>query len=196
VREVQLAKGFSNLPVWITETGREARIDNPGELETQRKYTERVMQAQNQRSWWQRTFIYELSEEHPNGLWPDIHWGLALRVKDFDSTYADNWQRKPAFDELKGCIAASPTGSGGTGGTGGAAGGGNGGSGGGAGSPGGGGAGAGGTSAGGTSGGGTSAGGASSGGSGALAGSSGSAGAPRGHRAERRVGLWLRRGGR
>lgn len=116
VREVQNAKGFAGLPVWITETGREATVGNATELEAQRKYTERVMQAQNQRSWWQRTFIYELSEEHPNGLWPDIHWGLALRTHDPDGSYADNWQRKPAFDELRACIAAGPTGGSGGGG--------------------------------------------------------------------------------
>lgn len=121
VREVQNAKGFAGLPVWITETGREATVGNATELEAQRKYTERVMQAQNQRSWWQRTFIYELSEEHPNGLWPDIHWGLALRTHDPDGSYADNWQRKPAFDELRACIATGPTG--GSGGGGGAPGG-------------------------------------------------------------------------
>lgn len=115
VREVQLAKGFANLPVWITETGREATVGNATELEAQRKYVERVMQAQSKRTWWQKTFIYELSEEHPGGLWPDIHWGLALRVKDPDGSYADNWQRKPAFDDLKTCIASSPTGSGGAG---------------------------------------------------------------------------------
>jgi len=118
VREVLLAKGYPNVPVWITETGREAQVSSATELESQRKYTERVMQAQNQRPWWQRTFIYELTEEHPGGLWPDIHWGLALRVKDFDSTYSDNFQRKPAFDDLKNCIASSPTGTGGTGGSG------------------------------------------------------------------------------
>jgi len=116
VREVLQAKGFAGLPVWITETGREATVGNATELEAQRKYTERVIQAQNVRTWWQKTFIYELSEEHPNGLWPDIHWGLALRTKDPDGSYADNWQRKPAFDDLKACIASSPTGTGGAGG--------------------------------------------------------------------------------
>lgn len=114
-REVLLAKGFGNLPIWVTETGREAIVGNATELETQRKYVERVMQAQNKRAWWQKTFIYELSEEHPNGLWPDIHWGLALRTHDPDGSYADNWQRKPAFDELRACIATSPSGTGGTG---------------------------------------------------------------------------------
>ncbi|MBK7584391.1 MAG: beta-galactosidase [Myxococcales bacterium] len=122
VRETLLAKGFGGLPVWITETGREAQVTSATELETQRKYTERVMQAQNKRTWWQKTFIYELTEEHPNGLWPDIHWGLALRTHDPDGSYADNFQRKPAFDELKTCIASSPTGSGGSPGGGGAAG--------------------------------------------------------------------------
>ena len=38
VREVLVAKGFSNLPVWVTETGREAIVSNTAELETQRKY--------------------------------------------------------------------------------------------------------------------------------------------------------------
>lgn len=121
VREVLVAKGFPNLPVWVTETGREATVGVATELETQRKYVERVMQAQNKRTWWQKTFIYELSEEHPGGLWPEIHWGLALRTHDPDGSYADNWQRKPAFDELKACIATSPStgGAGGGGGTGG-----------------------------------------------------------------------------
>ncbi|MCC6899612.1 MAG: cellulase family glycosylhydrolase [Polyangiaceae bacterium] len=121
VREVLVAKGFPNLPVWVTETGREATVGVATELETQRKYVERVMQAQNKRTWWQKTFIYELSEEHPGGLWPEIHWGLALRTHDPDGSYADNWPRKPAFDELKACIATSPStgGAGGGGGTGG-----------------------------------------------------------------------------
>ncbi|MBI3202061.1 MAG: cellulase family glycosylhydrolase, partial [Myxococcales bacterium] len=121
VREVLVAKGFPNLPVWVTETGREATVGVATELETQRKYVERVMQAQNKRTWWQKTFIYELSEEHPGGLWPEIHWGLALRTHDPDGSYADNWQRKPAFDELKTCIATSPA-TGGAGGGGGTAG--------------------------------------------------------------------------
>jgi MYXO-CTERM domain-containing protein len=113
-REVLDQKGFAGLPLWITETGKEAQVGVATELEAQRKYVERVMAAQNQRSWWQKTFIYELSEEHPNGMWPDIHWGLALRVKDADSTFADNFQTKPAFDDLKTCIASSPTGTGGS----------------------------------------------------------------------------------
>jgi hypothetical protein len=122
VYEVLAEKGFTNLPVWITETGREAQVSSPAELESQRKYVERVLQAQNVRSWWQRTFFYELSEEHPGGLWPDIHWGLALRVADADATWSDNFQKKPAFDDLKSCIASSPTGTGGAAGTGGGAG--------------------------------------------------------------------------
>ncbi|MFO0565330.1 MAG: MYXO-CTERM sorting domain-containing protein [Polyangiaceae bacterium] len=122
VRETLVKKGFSGLPVWITETGRQARVDNATELENQRKYVERVMQAQNQRTWWQKTFLYELSEEHPNGLWPDIHWGIALRTHDTDATYSDNFQRKPAFDDLKACVAASVGGTGGSSGAGGGAG--------------------------------------------------------------------------
>jgi MYXO-CTERM domain-containing protein len=114
VREVLLAQGYSNLPVWVTETGYEAAVDNPTNLEAQRKYVEHVMAAQDSRPWWQRTFVYELSEEHPGGAWPNIHWGLALRVADPDATFADNFQLKPAFTDLKNCIATSPTGTGGS----------------------------------------------------------------------------------
>ncbi len=119
-REVMVKKGFASLPIWITETGLEAQLGNAGELEKQRKYVERVVVAQATRPWWTKTFFYELTEEHPGGLWPDIHWGFALRVKDADATYSDNFQKKPVFDELKNCIAAGGSGAvGGSSGTGG-----------------------------------------------------------------------------
>lgn len=106
VREVLVAKGYSSLPVWITETGREARLGYPAELTTQSRFVERVLIAQYTRPWWEKTFFYEITEEHPGGLWPDIHWGFALRTSDPDDSYADNFERKPVFDDLKGCIAA------------------------------------------------------------------------------------------
>ncbi len=122
-REVMVKQGFGSLPLWLTETGLEAKLGDTAELENQRKYVERVVVAQASRPWWTKTFFYELTEEHPGGLWPDIQWGFALRVKDPDATYADNFQKKPVFDELKNCIAAG--GAGGlpaTGGAGGSAG--------------------------------------------------------------------------
>jgi MYXO-CTERM domain-containing protein len=118
VREVQANKGYSDVPLWITETGREAVPDDATELEAQSKYVERVVTAMSTRRWWQRTFLYELTEEHPNGMWPDIHWGLALRIADADDTFADNFQTKPAYEELKTCIATGPTGVGGSAGAG------------------------------------------------------------------------------
>lgn len=118
VREVLTNQGFAGVPLWITETGREATPDDPTELEAQRKFVERVVTGMSTRPWWQRTFVYELTEEHPNGMWPDIHWGLALRVTDPDATFADNFQKKPAFDDLKTCIATGPIGIGGSAGTG------------------------------------------------------------------------------
>lgn len=117
-REVMIAEGYSNLPLWITETGQEAVPGDAAELEVQRKYVERVVVGMSTRPWWQRTFFYELSEEHPNGMWPDIHWGVALRVADPDATFADNFETKPAFEDLKACIALGPP-AGGTGGVGG-----------------------------------------------------------------------------
>jgi MYXO-CTERM domain-containing protein len=117
-REVMTAEGYANLPLWITETGQEAVPADAPELEAQRKYYERVLVAASTRPWWQRTFFYELTEEHPNGMWPDIHWGVALRVADPDATFADNFETKPAFEDLKACIAAGPP-VGGTGGVGG-----------------------------------------------------------------------------
>ncbi|MEZ4219706.1 MAG: beta-galactosidase [Polyangiaceae bacterium] len=123
-REVLVKNGLSSMPLWITETGQQAAPGDAAALEKQRKYLERVVVAQATRPWWQKTFFYEISEEHPGGLWPDIHWGLALRVADPDTTYADNFQKKPAFDDLKQCIAdggAGPIpGSGGGSGSGGA----------------------------------------------------------------------------
>ncbi len=106
VREVLLAQGFGSLPVWVTETGRNEGFGNTSGLEAQRRYVELVMRAMACRPWWQHTFFYEISEEHPAGMWPDNHWGLALRIADADGTYADNFARKPAFDWLRAWIAS------------------------------------------------------------------------------------------
>lgn len=124
VREVLIGEGFSSLPVWITETGKNASPGNAAEEEEQRKYVERVLAAMVQRkAWWHKTFFYELTEEHPNGLWPDAKWGFALRVADPDATYADNFQKKKVFDYLAGCIGEGAAGTAGSGGaSGGAAG--------------------------------------------------------------------------
>jgi hypothetical protein len=107
-REVALAQGADALPIWITETGREAIVGDAAGLEAQRLYVQRVLDAMDARPWYGGTIFYELSEEHPGGMWPDIHWGLALRVADPDGTYADNFQRKPAFDYLKLRLATPP----------------------------------------------------------------------------------------
>jgi hypothetical protein len=94
-REVLLAKGFDFLPLWVTETGAQAAVDDPTALEAQRRHVVRVLDAMTDRRFWQATFIYELSEEHPGGLWPDQHWGLALHVDEA------SFLRKPAFTELR-----------------------------------------------------------------------------------------------
>lgn len=108
VREVAQAEGFGTTPIWISETGEQAAIDNSSDLEAQRLFVERVVTAQESRAWWDATFFYELTEEHPGGAWPDIHWGLALRVADPDDSFDDNFQRKPAFDWLKNYLATQP----------------------------------------------------------------------------------------
>ena len=109
IREAMLATGH-DLPMWITETGREAAMGNATDLETQRLYTQRVLDAMDSRPWWAGTIMYELTEEHPGGMWPDIHWGLALRVADPDASALDNFERKPAYDYLKQRLAAAPPG--------------------------------------------------------------------------------------
>jgi MYXO-CTERM domain-containing protein len=62
------------------------------------------------RPWWAGTILYELSEEHPGGMWPDIHWGLVLRTADPDGSSLDNFSPKPAYTYLKGWLAAAPPG--------------------------------------------------------------------------------------
>ena len=108
VREVAVEEGYADLPIWISETGEEAVVGEAAELEAQRQYTERVVSAQETRPFWTVTMFYELSEEHPGGLWPDIHWGLALRIADADDSYADNFTRKPAFTWLAAYLDQPP----------------------------------------------------------------------------------------
>jgi len=108
IREVAVAAGQLSLPIWITETGRESPVGDTAKLENQRMFVQRVLDAMGSRSWWGGTMFYELTEEHPNGMWPDIHWGLALRVADPDATPLDNFTHKPAYDYLKQRLAAAP----------------------------------------------------------------------------------------
>jgi len=107
IREAMLATGH-DLPIWITETGREAAMSSATDLEKQRMYAQRLLDAMDSRPWWAGTIVYELSEEHPDGMWPDIHWGLALRVHDPDGTPLDDFQAKPVYDYLKTRLAAAP----------------------------------------------------------------------------------------
>lgn len=111
IREVLIDTGFADKPVWVTETGYQAAVGDQAALDRQKQYVGRVVDAMLCRPWWKRTFFYELSEEHPNGMWPDDHWGLALRTAGPDSTYADNFQKKPAFDALAARIQACASGS-------------------------------------------------------------------------------------
>jgi len=106
IRESAHAAGHDELPVWITETGWEATTGNAGELEAQRKFVERTLDAMQTRAWWGGIIYYEVSEEHPGGMWPDIHWGLVLRTSDPDASPLDNFQHKPAYDYLKTRLAA------------------------------------------------------------------------------------------
>jgi hypothetical protein len=109
VKEVLDARGVT-APVWVTECGRSAPMTSPADLESQRRRTELIVGAMASRPWWTTTMFYELSEEHPDGLWPDVHWGLALRVGGPDESFADNWQTKPAYDWLKAWLATPPPG--------------------------------------------------------------------------------------
>ena len=108
IREVLDASDHPGLPVWITECGKEAAMTEPDDLEAQRRRIELLVTAMGERPWWTNTIIYELAEEHPGGMWPDIHWGLALRVAGPDDSFADNWQTKPAYDWLKAWLAMGP----------------------------------------------------------------------------------------
>jgi MYXO-CTERM domain-containing protein len=108
IRESALAENHPELPIWITETGRQATVGNAADLEAQRLLVQRVLDAMESRPWWGGTIFYELSEEHPGGAFPDIHFGLALRTADPDGTPLDNFDRKPAFDYLKQRLAAAP----------------------------------------------------------------------------------------
>jgi MYXO-CTERM domain-containing protein len=106
IRESAHMAGHDELPVWITETGRQAAVTSSTDLEAQRMFVQRVLDAQQTRSWWAGTIFYESSEEHPNGMWPDIHWGLVLRTSDPDATPLDDFQHKPAYDYLRARLAA------------------------------------------------------------------------------------------
>jgi len=106
IRESAHAAGHDELPIWITETGWQAAVGNATQLEAQRKFVQRTLDAMETRSWWGGTIYYEASEEHPGGAWPDIHYGLALRTSDPDATPLDDFQTKPAFDYLKMRLAA------------------------------------------------------------------------------------------
>lgn len=110
IREAAVAAGHPELPIWITETGRQATVGDAGQLESQRKFAERTMDAMTSRAWWGGTIFYELSEEHPGGMWPDIRWGLALRTSDPDATPLDDFTTKPAFTYIQQRLAASPPG--------------------------------------------------------------------------------------
>ncbi len=109
IRESMIAAG-QDLPIWITETGRQAAMTSTNDLEAQRQYVERLLDAMDARPWWAGTILYELSEEHPGGMWPDIHWGLALRVHDPDGTPLDDFTPKPAYDYLKMRLAQAGSG--------------------------------------------------------------------------------------
>ncbi len=108
IREAAVAAGQAALPVWITEVGRQSPMGDAAQLEAQRKYVQRVLDAMDSRPWWGGTIFYEISEEHPDGMWPDIHWGLALRTSDPDASPLDDFARKPAFDYLKMRLATTP----------------------------------------------------------------------------------------
>jgi MYXO-CTERM domain-containing protein len=108
IRESAIAAGHSELPVWITETGRAAAVGNATDLEGQRKFMQHMLDAMDTRPWWAGTIIYELSEEHPGGAFPDDHFGIVLRTADPDATPLDNFQHKPAYDYRKARLAAAP----------------------------------------------------------------------------------------
>jgi MYXO-CTERM domain-containing protein len=108
IREAAVAANHPELPVWITETGREADLADAGQLEAQRKQAERLMDAMASRPWWGGTIFYELSEEHPGGMWPNIRWGMVLRTSDPDATPLDDFTRKPVFTYVKQRLASTP----------------------------------------------------------------------------------------
>lgn len=108
IREAAIAAGHPELPIWITETGRQADLADAGQLEAQRKQAERLMDAMASRPWWGGTIFYELSEEHPDGMWPDIRWGMVLRTSAPDGTPLDDFARKPVFTYVQQRLAASP----------------------------------------------------------------------------------------
>ena len=106
IRESAVAAGAGALPIWITETGAQAAPGDTTALAAQQTFAQRVLDAMSTRAWWGGTIFYELSEEHPGGMWPDIHWGLALRTSDPTAMPLSDFAPKPAYDYLKARLAA------------------------------------------------------------------------------------------
>jgi hypothetical protein len=107
IRESASAAGHDELPVWITEVGKEANASDTAQLDAQRVYVQRVLDAMDSRAWWGGTIFYEGSEEHPGGMYPNVHWGLALRTSAPDATPLDDFARKPAWTYLQQRLASS-----------------------------------------------------------------------------------------
>jgi hypothetical protein len=101
IRAQLVTLGLESVPLWLTETGYPAPISDPIQLDAQKSYVSTVLTQMESRSWWQRTFFYELADDPYNST-----YGLALRVLPSDSTEYEHFQHKPAFDYIRGVAPA------------------------------------------------------------------------------------------
>lgn len=93
VREVLLKHGLSALPVWITETGRTAAIDDSKRKTEQATYYRRVLEEQLKRGWYENTFFYEIVDDNTIA----DKWGMAVQS---GGSYPASYRKKPAWDLL------------------------------------------------------------------------------------------------
>jgi hypothetical protein len=93
-RRVIERRGLGDKPVWLTEVGWKTLTP---EWETkQADYYVGLLDAMLERPWWRKTIFYELYDATPCDAAVDNCWGIIR----------PDWSRKPAFDALRGWVAA------------------------------------------------------------------------------------------
>lgn len=108
LREVLDRHGWTG-EVWITETGYRVRtIGHETERAKQATYVRRVLEEQLERDWWTNSFFYEITDcgvDQPEcGI---DGYGLTRPTRGYPRT-ADDYERKPAFETLRGFVADHP----------------------------------------------------------------------------------------